>query len=167
MSISRRDFLAATAASVGGLALAESSSALTQDTADLRVAVIGFNNQGNGHIRNLKNRVVALCDVDQLVLQKRAQQLEEEWGHRVDTYTDYRRLLERDDIDAVSIATPNHTHALITVAAAQAGKHVYVEKPVAHNIWEGRQMVAAARRYDRISQCGTQSRSSPSLHAAV
>ncbi|MCH7752665.1 MAG: Gfo/Idh/MocA family oxidoreductase [Planctomycetes bacterium] len=167
MSLSRRDFLAATAASVGGLALAKSSNALTQDTADLRVAVIGFNGQGNGHIRNLKNRVVALCDVDQLVLQKRAQQLEEEWGHRVDTYTDYRRLLERDDIDAVSIATPNHTHALITVAAAQAGKHVYVEKPVAHNIWEGRQMVAAAKRYDRIIQCGTQSRSSPSLHAAV
>ena len=64
MSLSRRDFLAATAASVGGLALAESSSALTQDTADLRVAVIGFNGQGNGHIRNLKNRVVALCGVD-------------------------------------------------------------------------------------------------------
>jgi len=167
MSLSRRDFLAATAASVGGLALAESSSALAQDSADLRVAVIGLNNQGNGHIGNLKNKVAALCDVDQLVLQKRAQQLEEEWDHRVDTYTDYRRLLERDDIDAVSIATPNHTHALITVAAAQAGKHVYVEKPVSHNIWEGRQMVAAARRYDRIIQCGTQSRSSPSLHAAV
>ncbi len=167
MSLSRRDFLAATAASVGGLALAESSSALTQDTADIRVAVIGFNNQGDVHIRSLKKRVVALCDVDQLVLQKRAQQLEEEWGRRVDTYTDYRRLLERDDIDAVSIATPNHTHALITVAAAQAGKHVYVETPVAHNIWEGRQMVVAARRYDRIIQCGTQSRSSTSLHAAV
>ena len=167
MPISRRDFLAASAVSVSGLALAESSSALSRDTADLRVAVIGFNGQGRDHIRNLKQRVVALCDVDQQVLQNRAREVREEFGQDIDTFTDYRRLLERRDIDAVSIATPNHTHALITIAAVQAGKHVYVEKPVSHNIWEGRQMVAAARRYDRLIQCGTQSRSSPSLREAV
>ena len=78
-----------------------------------------------------------------------------------------RKLLERKDIDAVSIATPNHTHALIAIAAAQAGKHVYVEKPASHNIWEGRQMVQAARQNNRIMQCGTQSRSSTSLKEAV
>lgn len=141
--------------------------ALAHDTADLRVGVIGFNNQGSFHIQQLQNRVVALCDVDQLILHKKAQQLKEEWGRDVETFIDYRRLLDREDIDAVSIATPNHTHALIAVAAAQAGKHVYVEKPVSHNIWEGRQMVAAARRNDCIMQCGTQSRSSPCLQEAV
>lgn len=167
MPLSRRNFLAATAASVGGLALADTSSAFTQDATDLRIAVIGFNNRGSRHIENFKNRVVALCDVDEQVLQKKARQLKDEWGQSVDTFTDFRRLLERNDIDAVSIATPNHTHALIAVAAAQAGKHVYVEKPVSHNIWEGRQMVAAAQRYNRIIQCGTQSRSSRSIQQAV
>ena len=167
MSLSRRGFLAATAVSVGGLALAESRAASASETADLRIAVIGFNGRGEHHIQNLKQRVVALCDVDELILQKKAQEVKEKWGQNVETFTDYRRLLERDDIDAVSIATPNHTHALITVAAAQAGKHVYVEKPVCHNIWEGRQIVAAARRYDRIIQCGTQSRSSRYVQKAV
>ena len=89
-----------------------------------------------------------------------ADELKDEHGYKLDTYTDFRKLLERKDIDAVSIATPNHTHALIAVAAAQAGKHVYVEKPVSHNIWEGRQMVQAARQNNRLMQCGTQSRSS-------
>src|SRR3989304_2757556 len=80
---------------------------------------------------------------------------------------DGRKLLERKDVDAVSIATPNHTHAWIAVAAAQAGKHVYVEKPASHNIWEGRQMIQAARQNNRLMQCGTQSRSSSSLKDAV
>ncbi len=75
--------------------------------------------------------------------------------------------MEQKDIDVVSIATPNHTHCLIAIAALQAGKDVYVEKPVSHNVWEGRQLVNAARKYDRIVQCGTQSRSSPSLKEAV
>lgn len=167
MPLSRRSFLAATAVSLGGLSLAELKAAPIQNSDDVRVAVIGFNNQGIWHIKNLKKQVVALCDVDQKILHKQADRLKQEWGRSVDTFTDFRRLLERQDIDAVSIATPNHTHAWITVAAVQAGKHVYVEKPVSHNIWEGRQMVAAAERYNRIIQCGTQSRSSPCLHEAV
>lgn len=152
---------------MGGLALAESSIAAARDTADLRVAVIGFNGQGGSHIKNLNKRVVALCDVDQQVLSNKAQEVKDKWGQTVETFTDFRRLLERDDIDAVSIATPNHTHALIAITAAKAGKHVYVEKPVSHDIWEGRQLVAAARRYDRIIQCGTQARSSAALQKAA
>ncbi|HMO84479.1 MAG TPA: Gfo/Idh/MocA family oxidoreductase, partial [Lacipirellulaceae bacterium] len=82
-------------------------------------------------------------------------------------YVDYRQLLESDAFDAVSIATPNHTHAIIAIAALQAGKHVYVEKPTSHNIWESRQLVAAARKYGKIVQVGTQCRSSRSLRDAL
>jgi predicted dehydrogenase len=138
------------------------------EVSDIRVAQIGFHGQGNSHISALtKNKVlVALCDVDERVLNDKAEELKSD-GVKVDKYTDFRKLLERKDIDAVSIATPNHTHALITVLAAQAGKDVYVEKPTSHNIWESRQMVAAAEKYGRIIQCGTQSRSSKSLQEAV
>src|SRR6185437_3479983 len=83
------------------------------------------------------------------------------------TYTDIRRLLEDKSIDAVSIATPNHWHTLMTIWACQAGKDVYVEKPCSHNVFESKQIVAAARKYDRIVQQGSQSRSSTSLQDAV
>jgi len=167
MPLSRREFVFTTAVCAGGLALAKSASAAAEDSTDLRVAAIGFNGRGRSHIENHQKRIVALCDVDQQVLHKQAQRIESDWGRSVETFSDYRRLLEREDIDAVTIATPNHTHALIAIAAVQAGKHVYVEKPASHNIWEGRQMVAAARRYNRIVQCGTQSRSSTGLREAV
>jgi len=164
MALYRRQFiqtsLGAAAAAVAARGLAASS------TDDIRVAQIGFNGQGRGHIDALGKHVVALCDVDQRVLHGMADTLKER-GQKVDAFADYRKLLERKDIDAVSIATPNHTHALIAIAAIEAGKHVYVEKPVSHNIWEGRQLVAAARRHDRIVQTGTQSRSSQSLKDAV
>ncbi len=164
---SRRDFIATSAATVATASLANFSRAAAQDHSDVRVAVIGFNSRGNLHISELKNNLVALCDVDEKVLNERADKVDTDWNRKVERFTDYRKLLERKDIDAVSIATPNHTHALIAVAAAQAGKDVYVEKPVSHNIWEGRQMVAAARKYDCIMQCGTQSRSNESLQQAV
>ncbi len=153
---------------VAAISAGWSNRALAADTADIRVAQIGFNNQGNGHIANLvKNEnLVALCDVDEQVLHRKADALKSQ-GRKVDKFTDFRKLLERNDVDAVSIATPNHTHALIAILAAQAGKDVYVEKPVSHNIWEGRQMVAAAQKYGRIIQTGTQSRSSPSLKDAA
>ena len=98
---------------------------------------------------------------------KTAKEMADKYNKKVETYTDFRKLLERKDIDAVSIATPNHIHAWVTVLAAQAGKDVYVEKPASHNIWEGRQMVEAARQNNRVIQIGTQSRSSESLKEAV
>jgi predicted dehydrogenase len=165
-SFSRREFLAASAAAAGVTALAARPTC-AQDTADIRVAVIGIRGQGQTHIAALHDNVVALCDVDRQILADRAAMVEEKFQRKVETFVDFRRLLDRQDIDAVSIATPNHSHALITILAAQAGKDVYVEKPASHNIWEGRQMVAAARRFGRVIQCGTQSRSSPSLAEAV
>jgi predicted dehydrogenase len=165
MTIHRRHFIQSSLGAAAAVGLA-SRVGTAAETADIRVAQIGFRNQGSGHIGALGKHVVALCDVDEQVLQNKVDELKAK-GQQVDAFTDYRKLLERKDIDAVSIATPNHTHALIAIAAAQAGKDVYVEKPVSHNIWEGRQLAAAAKRYGRIIQTGTQSRSSPSLKDAV
>lgn len=163
-ALHRRQFLQT---SLGAAAAAVAARGFAAPSTDgVRVAQIGFNSQGSGHIKALGKHVVALCDVDQRVLKNMADALKSQ-GQKVDTYTDYRKLLEDKNIDGVSIATPNHTHSLIAIAAIQAGKHVYVEKPVSHNIWEGRQLVAAARRHDRIVQTGTQSRSSQSLKDAV
>ena len=89
-------------------------------------------------------RLTALCDVDLEVLEQGVEKYSQP-GQKLKAYSDYRRMLEDKDIDLISIATPNHTHALISVAAIQAGKDVYVEKPVSHNPWEGQQMVNAAR----------------------
>ncbi len=167
MSFSRRDFLATTAASMATASMANVGQVFAGESTDLRVAVIGVNSRGMAHVESLGKNLVAICDVDAKVLEERASQIKEKLNRTVETVGDYRKLLERDDIDAVSIATPNHTHALLTIAAVQAGKDVYVEKPISHNIWEGRQMVEAAKKYDRIIQCGTQSRSSTALQQAV
>lgn len=133
---------------------------------DIRVAVVGFRSQGAGHINTLRKmpgvRLVALCDVDSKVLDAKAREV-----GPVATYTDVRKLLESKEVDAVSIATPNHWHALGAIWAIQAGKDVYVEKPVSHNVWEGRQLVKAARKHGRIVQTGTQTRSSPGIAEAV
>ncbi len=133
----------------------------------IRVATIGLNGRGKSHLDGFGSHIVALCDCDRNVLEQRASDFESKVGHKVDRVVDYRELLDRKDIDAISIATPNHTHALIAVAAAEAGKHVYCEKPVSQCLWEGRQIVNAARRYDRLIQCGTQSRSSVCNQQAV
>lgn len=128
---------------------------------DIRVAVIGLNGRGGSHISEYKRmtgaRIVALCDVDLNVLDRRANGLE-----GVRKYQDIRKLLENKDIDAISIATPNHWHSLATIWGCQAGKDVYVEKPCSHTVFEGRKCVEAARKYNRIVQHGTQSRSSGS-----
>ena len=107
---------------------------------------------------------VALCDVDQGILTNRTAEAERLWGRRPDTYTDYRRVLERQDIDAVIIGTPDHWHCLIMTDACSAGKDVYVEKPVANSIAECDAMVAAQKRYDRVVQVGQQQRSSQLWH---
>jgi predicted dehydrogenase len=133
----------------------------------IRLAVIGFNGRGKSHIDGFRDQVVALCDCDELVLGKAADDFEKHQNRKLVRVADFRRLLDRSDIDAVSIATPNHTHSLIAILAAQAGKDVYCEKPVSHNVWEGRQLANAADRYDRIIQCGTQARSFRSIQQAV
>jgi predicted dehydrogenase len=137
---------------------------------DVRVAVVGFNGRGKNHIEAFSKmkgvRLVALCDVDSAVLQKELSSATAN-GEKVEGYTDIRKLLENREIDAVSFATPHHWHALGAIWAAQAGKDVYVEKLASHNVWEGRKMVEAARKYDRIMQVGTQCRSSVGLQEAI
>jgi len=157
----RRAFLKSSLALGAGAALAPGLRVLGAND-DLRVAVIGFRIHGQTHLRNYLKmpgvRVVALCDVDQEILDREVNRFAQR-GQKVTADRDLRRLLERKDIDAVSVATPNHWHALATVWACQAGKDVCVEKPASHNIWEGRKMVQAARKYRRVVQADLDQRS--------
>jgi len=129
----------------------------------VNVAVIGLRGRGRDHITCYSKlpeaRVAAVCDIDQAQIERAVQFTEQTTGAKPQkTYPDIRKLLDDKDIDAVSIATCNHWHALATIWACQAGKDVYVEKPASHEIWEGRKMVEAARKYNRIVQVGLQSR---------
>ena len=162
----RNSFLSAAAMS---LPIRSWSQVLGANT-DIRVAVVGFNGQGRVHIEGFRKmpgvRVVALCDADRTVLDREAAKFQKR-GEDIATYTDVRKLLENDDIDVVTTATPNHWHALVSIWAIQAGKDVYVEKPVSHNVWEGRQIVRAARKHEKIVQTGTQSRSSDGVREGI
>jgi predicted dehydrogenase len=111
--------------------------------------------------------IAALCDVDQFVLNQRLQDLDKLGKKRPAVFTEYRKLLEDKSIDAVSIATPNHWHTLQTIWACQAGKDVYCEKPCSHNMFESRQIVEAAHKYNRIVQHGTNSRSGVAIREAM
>src|ERR1700730_18576978 len=133
----------------------------------VRVAVCGLRNRGKDHLDGFSHvpnvEVAALCDVDESVLNKRRGEV----GGSPRAFSDVRRLLEDPTIDATSIATPNHWHALMAIWACQAGKDVYVEKPGSHNLWEGRQLVRAAEKSHRIVHHGTQSRSAPAQLEAI
>jgi len=133
----------------------------------IRMAVIGMKNRGRSLLAGFSKYVTAICDCDEHVLNERADAFDKKHGTKLAKYADYRKLLESSDIDAVAIATPNHTHAIIAIAAAQAGKDIYVEKPCSHNVWEGRQIVNAARNHDRMIQIGTQSRSNEAIRQAI
>ncbi len=137
---------------------------------DIRIAVIGFNSKGKQHIdvfRELKGvRVTAICDIDPRILSKEVNNFKKR-NESVFATTDAREIMDRKDVDAVVIASANHWHALQAIWACQAGKDVYVEKPVSHNIWEGQQMVAAARKYGRIVQAGTQTRSDEGFQRVI
>jgi hypothetical protein len=165
--MTRRTFLTGTLAA-GTAALLSPRSRVLGANDDIRVAVIGFNGKGQTHIDMLRAikgvRVVALCDADKNVIDRTVKRLEaDKFPGKLETYQDIRKLLENKDIDAITTATPNHWHSLATVWACQAGKDVYVEKPISHEIWEGRKAVEAARKYNRIVQAGTQSRSCAAL----
>jgi predicted dehydrogenase len=143
---------------------------------DIRVAVVGINAQGRGHMmdyipgtRNAVKgaRLVAICDVDTEVLAKRKAECEKA-GVTPATFVDYRKMLEDKNIDAVVLASPNHQHSLQTIWGLQAGKDVYCEKPLSHNVWEGRQAVEAGKKYTKnIAYAGTQNRSSEDIMDAI
>ncbi len=138
---------------------------------EIRVACIGIRGQGGTHVRHHAQarqvRVAVLCDVDESQFEPRLKDLEKLERPAAAVETDLRRVLDDRSIDCVSIATPNHWHALATVWACQAGKDVYVEKPLSHNIFEGRKAVEAARRCGRIVQHGTQGRSAGDVREAI
>lgn len=167
----RRTFIATSlAASIGASLPARVRAASPGSNDAVRVGVIGFKGRGQSHISDLLKlqgvRITALCDVDEAVLKKGYEQIKAK-GHDAETFMDIRKMLESKNVDVITTATPNHWHALASIWAIQAGKDVYCEKPVSHNVWEGRKLVEAARKYERIVQTGTQSRSSGGLHAAA
>jgi predicted dehydrogenase len=140
----------------------------------IRIAVLGVNGRGVNHYEEIMKLaptanvdVVVLCDPDMDVLQKRAGEFEQKYGKKVMIMQDFRKAYDDKNIDAVTIATPNHWHALQTIWACQAGKDVYVEKPATHNIYEGRKMIEAAYKYNRIVQHGVQLRSSVAINEAI
>jgi predicted dehydrogenase len=180
-SITRREFLldsAALAALAGtaglGDPLATAADKKTEKKVgandQLHVAIIGVNGRGRDHVKGLAGKhgcvVTTICDADEAVIGPAMKAAEKAQGKAPRFVQDLRKVMEDKSIDIVSIATPNHWHALAAIWALQAGKDVYVEKPVSHNVSEGRRIVDATRKYQRICQTGTQSRSSRGLKEA-
>ncbi len=166
----RREFLSATGSAVATLTAAQYGRVPGANDR-LQAAVIGVNGRGKSHIRavaeNPGMNVAAVVDIDQSVAEQAATLTTQYQSGRPKEYRDLRDMLADKDIDVVTVATTNHWHALSTIWAVQAGKDVYCEKPASHNIWEGRKMVEAARKYKRIVQVGHQSRSTPFKIEAV
>ncbi|MCJ7447705.1 MAG: Gfo/Idh/MocA family oxidoreductase [Bacteroidales bacterium] len=176
----RRDFikksaLGTAAIAIGGMKLNAKSYKSIQGANDrVTVAVIGIGGQGGTHINSFcglkdkKNvRLKTICDADEKFFPERIKTVQSRTGETPVTVWDMRRVLEDKEIDAVSFAVPNFWHALGTIWACQAGKHVYVEKPATHNVFEGRKMVEAARKYNVRVQTGMQNRSIPGVIEAI
>jgi predicted dehydrogenase len=167
--LTRREFLEATAASAAGLAMgttAKSYQRIAGANDRLNFAVIGLNGRAYAHLSSLKaNRNAAhishVCDVDSNILKKFADAVQREMGEPAAAEKDFRKILELRDVDAITIATPDHWHTPMAIAGLQAGKHVYVEKPCSHNPAEGAMLVEAQQKYGKLVQMGTQQRSSP------
>jgi predicted dehydrogenase len=163
----RRDFLKTSAGALATLTVVTRPERVFGANDRVRIGICGLHGRGKDHIDafgRLRNvEIAALCDVDESVLNNRRREV----AGTPRTFTDVRKLLEDPTIDAISIATPDHWHALMAIWACQAGKDVYVEKPCSHNLWEGRQLVVAAQKYHRIVQHGTQSRSAPAMMEAI
>ncbi len=180
--LNRREFLRSTSTVAGAAATAGLLSRRTALSAPkrganetIRVGVIGVGSQGDAHVRDIPLlagvQLVALCDIDESHLDpqknKFVHKAEEILGRPMDRYVDIRKLLEDKSIDVVHVVTPNHWHSLASIWALQAGKDVYVEKPCSHTFWEGRQLVKAVRKYNKMVQHGTQNRSSETIREGI
>ena len=154
-----------------GLALAWPNSRVIGANDDIRMGVVGVNGRGKNHMDAFAKmdgvRVSALCDIDPNVLDARVNKVADQQKITVKGFADMREMFEKGEIDAMSTATPNHWHTLAGVFALQAGLDAYVEKPISHNVWEGRQLVKLSRKLNKICQGGTQSRSMGSIQAGV
>ena len=167
IDIDRRDFLKTGAAAVAAF---QAKNVLGANDR-VRIAVVGLRGRGFDHIKSIHGipnvELAAVCDIDESVIAQRLGDIEKLGMPKPQTFGDVRKLLEDKSIDAISIAAPNHWHSLMGIWACQAGKDAYVEKPCSHSWWEGKQLVAAANKYNRIVQHGTQSRSSAGAKEAI
>ncbi|NLH98814.1 MAG: Gfo/Idh/MocA family oxidoreductase [Chthonomonadales bacterium] len=169
------DSLAALTVTAVGASVSAEPTARRQRTVSpserLRIAVVGVHGQGRSHVSAYSAmddvEIVAICDADTACFGPALEIVQKAGKKTPETVQDVRRLLDRKDIDCISSATPNHWHALVAIWAMQAGKDVYIEKPASHNVLEGRRMVEAARKYGRICQVGTQSRSNKGMRDAI
>ena len=166
--ITRREFIDGLTVSAASLAVASTAKSYSQIVGSnerLNFAVIGLNGRAYAHLSSLKAnkataRVTHVCDVDANILSKFAEATQKEMGESASTEKDFRKILERKDVDAITIASPDHWHTPMAIAGLQAGKHVYVEKPCSHNPAEGAMLVEAQKKYGKLVQMGTQQRSS-------
>ncbi len=167
--ITRREFLDTLAVGSAGLAIGSTARSYAQimgANERLNFAVIGLNGRAYAHLSALKAnkntaRISHVCDVESNILAKFAGAAQKELGYTPDSEKDFRKILERKDVDAITIATPDHWHTPMAIAGLQAGKHVYVEKPCSHNPAEGALLVEAQQKYGKLVQMGNQQRSSP------
>jgi len=184
-NISRRRFLSGSLSSVGAMAVGGATVTTAQSQSNkasgqnnvlganerIRVGLIGCGGMGRGDLRTFfRNQEVqcpVVCDVDDAMIANAVKTVKQHRGTTPETVKDFRRIMDRKDVDVCLVATPDHWHALPTIHACQAGKDVYVEKPLATSIGEGRVMLQAARKYDRVVQMGTQWRSGPHYQEAV
>jgi predicted dehydrogenase len=167
--LTRREFLDTLAVGAAGLAIgatAKSYGQILGSNDRLNFAVIGLNGRAYAHLSSLRAnkdaaRISHVCDVDADILKKFAGDTERELGYAPAVERDFRNILQSKDVDAITIATPDHWHTPMAIAALQADKHVYVEKPCSHNPAEGAMLVEAQKKYKKQVQMGTQQRSSP------
>src|SRR5271170_556811 len=167
--VTRREFLDTLALGAAGLAIESTAKRYGQILGSndrLNFAVIGLNGRAYAHLSALKAnkdaaRIAYVCDVDSNILKKFADSTQKEMGEAPATDKDFRHILEKKDVDAITIATPDHWHAPMAILGLKAGKHVYVEKPCSHNPAEGALLVQAQQKYQKLVQMGTQQRSSP------
>jgi predicted dehydrogenase len=161
--MNRRTFLAAAAAVPVARAFGANDK--------INVVIVGLGGRGNDHVKEYATlpdcRIAGVCDIDQAALERAVAAVDKLTGHKPKAYDDMRKAFDDKDVDAVSITTPNHWHALSTIWACQAGKDVYVEKPASHNVYEGGRMIAVARQTGRMVQVGSQSRSMPHKQKAI
>ena len=167
--VNRREFLDGLAVGAAGLAIranAKSYAQILGSNSRLNFAVIGLNSRGYAHLSALQANkdsacITHVCDVDSKTMDKFAAETKQAMGEAPATQKDFRKILEQKDVDAISIASPDHWHTPMAIAGLQAGKHVYVEKPCSHNPAEGALLVEAQKKYGKVVQMGTQQRSSP------
>src|SRR6202022_846257 len=170
-TINRREFVKTTAGAAIATPFISALGRAHSPNDTINLAVIGLRSRGQAHYEGFGKipgvRIATFCDVDERLFPEAQARLGKVTQQKPGTETDIRRVLDDKTIDAVTIATPDHWHALAAIWACQAGKDVYVEKPVSHNIWEGRQIVNAARKNNPLVEAGSKNRSNPSVQAAM